>query len=254
MRVGRNPFFPGVVKCGFWCWIIAFGSPVILGQAARSSTPAAAAVVQTTPLNFPESRQLLQIGDEIAIKVLNVQELNETLTIAPDGRISALLINDVQAAGLTVEALRETLTALYAQLYRRPQVSVMVRSFANQKVYVGGEVSRPGLITLVGQLSALSAVFQSGGFLPSAKPDEVVVIRNDGKNEPVAVKLNLKKVMKDRAPDPLLQPFDVMYVPMSRVAQVNQFVDQYIRKMLPITLTGGFTYLIGSPTSVVRFQ
>jgi protein involved in polysaccharide export with SLBB domain len=256
MRNGRKRFLPQAGGICIWCCLLAFGSDTVLAQAkqASPSRALATATVKPSPLTTPDGRYLLQTGDEIAIKVLDLQELSETLTIAPDGRISALLVHNVQAAGLTVEALRETLTALYARYYRRPEVSVTLRSFANQKVYVGGEVARPGLISLVGQVSALSAIFQSGGFLTSAKPEEVIVVRNDGRNEPVAMKLNLQNVMKKGAPDLPLAPFDVVYVPMSKISQLNQFVDQYVRKMLPVTLTGGFTYLVGNPTSVVRFQ
>jgi len=116
----RKRSLPVAGACGIWYCIIAFGSQVVSAQAPRTSLFPASTVAQTSPIKSPESRQLLQIGDEIAIKVLNVQELNETLTIAPDGRISALLVNDVQASGLTVEALRETLTVRYAQFYQRP--------------------------------------------------------------------------------------------------------------------------------------
>jgi len=199
-------------------------------------------------------RYLLQVGDEISIKVLNVPDLTETLTIAPDGRISALLVDEVQAAGLAVEELREKLTAQYARFYQRPQVGVTIKSFSNMKIYVGGEVERPGLIPLTGKVSALAAILQSGGFRTTAKTDEVILIRNDGKDQPIAMKINLKDVVRKGAADIQLQPFDVVYVPMSTIAKMDQFVDQYLRKMLPVTVNGGFNYVFGSSTSVLRFQ
>jgi polysaccharide export outer membrane protein len=187
---------------------------------------------------------VLQRGDEISIKIFNLPELDETLKIRPDGRISAVLLDDVDAAGLTTDQLDALLTELYSQFYRDPQVTVIVRDFANLKVYVGGEVANPGPLDLTGKLTALWAVLQAGGFRNTARTDSVILLRKGNNDVTMVSKLNLKEVMNKGTPDVVLRPFDVVYVPMSRIAKVNKFVDQYMVQLLPITLTGGFTYLL----------
>lgn len=194
---------------------------------------------------------LLQAGDELTIKVFNRPELEETIRIRPDGKISVLLIDDVQAAGLRPPELDEQLTARYAGYFRDPEVTVIVRSFANQKVYVGGEVAQPGVIELSGELTALGAVLRAGGFNRTARTDSVILLRDTGADRPRVNRVNLKDVLHKGAPDVVLEPFDVVFVPMTRIAQVDKFVDQYIRQLVPLTLTAGFTYILGGKAVIV---
>ena len=194
---------------------------------------------------------VLQRGDEISIRVFRQPELDEMVRIRPDGKISILLLEDIDAAGLTTKELTQTLTKRYAEFFRAPQVSVIVKSFSNLRVYVGGEVGQPGPIGLVGDLTVVGAVFQAGGFKSSARMDSVVLIRNDGENRPLVQTLNLKGVIRKGQPDVALRPFDVVFVPESRIRRVDRFVDEYIRQLIPITATAGFTYLLGK-SGIVR--
>ncbi len=222
--------------------IAAFG----LCLAALTPTWAAAqsAAGQTQP------SYVLQRGDEITIKVFNNPELLDTVMIRPDGMISLSLLDDVEAAGLTVPELDRRLTTGYAKFLRDPQVTVVVRTFANLKVFIGGEVAQPGAVALRGDVTALSAILQVGGFRPSARLDSVVLLRNDGTDHPTAQKINFKDLLSRHQADITLRPFDVLYVPQSRIVKVDRFVDQYMRQLLPITLTGGFNYILRDQVSV----
>jgi polysaccharide biosynthesis/export protein len=188
---------------------------------------------------------VFESGDEVTIKVFGMPQLEETVRIRPDGRISVLLVDDIVAAGLTTRELDERLTSRYAEYLRDPQVTLVVRSYANLKVYVGGEVAAPGPLPLVGKLTALGAVLQAGGFKGTARTNSVILIRNSGGDRPRVERLNLAAVYNKGEPDVPLKPFDVVYVPMSTIAKVDKFVDQYVRQLLPIALTGGFTYILG---------
>lgn len=194
---------------------------------------------------------VLQKGDEITIKVFRLPELEETLRVRPDGKISLQLLDDIQAAGLTTKELRAKLATGYSEFFQDPKVSVILRNGADLKVYLGGEVGQPGVVPLLGDLTALSAVLQVGGFKTTAKTDSVILIRNNGHNAPVVQKLNLKGALNTGKGDIDLRPFDVVYVPASRIAHVDRFMDQYGRQVVPANLNGGFTYLLGQPASVV---
>ena len=195
----------------------------------------------------------MQRGDEISIKVYGRPELEDTLRIRPDGIISLVLLDELQVVGLTPMQLDELLTHRYSEFFNNPppQVTVIVRTFTNYKVFVAGEVRIPGPIPLIGELTALGAVIQAGGFLATARTNSVILLRNDGDEQPTVTKLNLKDVLNKGNLDVELKPFDVVYVPASRIAKVDRFVDQYIRQLIPITLTVGFTYLLGGRAIIV---
>lgn len=193
---------------------------------------------------------VLQIGDEIEIRVFELPELETRAQIRPDGKISMVLLDDMQAAGLTPLQLDAALTNGYSTYYFNPRVTVIVRSFSNQKVFVGGEVSRPGMQPLAGDLSALGAILQAGGFQNTASRSSVILLRK-GENGPVVVRLNLDEIIEKGSSDPVLQPFDVVYVPQKFIAKANLFVQQYIRDLLPIATNANFTYILGSNVAVV---
>ena len=219
---------------------IPAGYGVVRGQAPAQPAKEAQPAKDTQPAK----PYVLQRGDEITIKVFNNLELLDTVTVRPDGKITALLLDDVDAAGLTAAELDAALTTGYGKFFREPQVSVIVRTFTNLRVYVGGEVGQPGPVSLEGNVKALDAILSVGGFRPSARMDSVILLRNDGNDRPIAQKLNFKQLLSKGGADIALQPFDVLYVPVSRIGKVDRFVDQYVRQLLPISLTGGFTYVL----------
>ena len=230
-------------------WFAALGAAMVLcagGLAAASAQEPATRDVPTT-----DDVYVLQIGDELSIKVFDRPELDETVRVRPDGKISLVLLDDVRAAGLDTRELDGELTSRYSEFFTDPRVTIIVRSFSSNQVFVGGEVGRPGAMELRGELTVLGAVLQAGGFAGTARTDSVILIRNDGNDRPLVTRIDLKSVLNDGAPDTPLKPYDVVYVPMSRIAKVDKFVDEYMRKLIPITLTAGFTYLLGGSSVVI---
>jgi protein involved in polysaccharide export with SLBB domain len=176
---------------------------------------------------------IIQPGDELDIKFFYNPELNETIVVRPDGMISLQLIDEIRAAGLKPAELDDQLTQLYSSELRKPVLTVIVRSFTRQRVYVGGEVDSPGLIVLPSGMTALQAVFQSGGFVETAEPSETLIIRKGENDQPIPLRIDLAKVMAaEGMSDVQLQPDDIVYVPKSGIANVNKFVEQYITGLL----------------------
>jgi protein involved in polysaccharide export with SLBB domain len=217
--------------CIFIAGLVTFG--LILGcqsqQVAleQDSQPTAREV---NPEEVLEYR--IQPGDELDIKFFYNPELNEIIVVRPDGKISLQLLDDVHAAGLTPSQLEASLTRKYSKELRKPVVTVIVRTFAGQRVYVGGEVYRPGLVQLTAGMTALQAVLVAGGFMPTAKPDEVIVITKGPDNEPVPIRADLKKAIQAEDADVVLNSYDIVYVPKTRIAQANKFVNQYVEQLL----------------------
>jgi protein involved in polysaccharide export with SLBB domain len=192
------------------------------------------------------SEYRLQPGDELDIRFYYNPELNTSVLIRPDGRISLPLANEVQAAGLTPAGLGQQLRTSYERELRRPELTVIVRSFNSQKVFVGGEVQSPGVVQALGPLSVLQSVTQAGGFKETARLSEVLVIRRDpSAQEPIVIPVDISAVVDGTQTnqDIALMPYDVVYVPKSPIANVNKFVDQYIRQNIPFGF--GLTYGFG---------
>lgn len=105
----------------------------------------------------------IRAGDLLDVKFFYNSELNEQVTVRPDGRISLQLANDLMAGGLTPAELTEQLKKKYASEIDNPEITVIVRSFSYQRIFVDGEVYKGGLILLVGQMTVLQSITQAGG-------------------------------------------------------------------------------------------
>ena len=208
-------------------------------QVALKDRAELAITVAAKPMEY-----LIRQGDQLDIKFFYNPELNESVSVRPDGKISLQLVDEVQAAGLTPSQLDEVLTQKYANELKKPKITVIVRSFTGQRVYVGGEVGRPGLIDLSGGMTALEAVINAGGFKETAKPEAAILIRRGPDNKPIPIRIDLARMIDDEAagPDVELQPYDIVYVPKTWIAKANKFVNQYIEQLL---LFRGFSVGVG---------
>jgi len=185
---------------------------------------------------------LIQPGDELEIRFFHTPEQNVTMPVRPDGFISLPLVYELAVAGRTVEEVRRELVERCSTELAEPEIAVIVRSFTRYRVHVGGEVDTPGVLELSGPCTVLQAVFEAGGFLPTASPSDVMVVRRepDGSYQLTAADLERVLLGEDAGGNFTLRPYDVVYVPTTRIADVNKWVDQYLRKNIPVSI--GFNY------------
>lgn len=186
---------------------------------------------------------ILQPYDTLEIKFFYNPNLNETVTIRPDGMISLQMIDEVRAAGFTPSQLDTLLTQKYSLLFDQVMITVFVRSFNDQKIYVGGEVYSPRVIHLKDRMNALQAVFMAGGLKPDADVSEVVIISRGLDQRPVARRVNLGKALKGRLAfeDYRLRAHDIVFVPKSSLAKASQFMT-HIYSFLPRQVFLAFDY------------
>ena len=199
-----------------------------------------------------EQNYILQVGDVLDIKFFYTPELNETLPIRPDGKISLQLVDEVHAAGLTPAQLDAILTKKYFDRLDKPELAVIVRTFTAHKIYVGGEVRSPGTITFSGDLTALQAIMHTGGYKDTAELRNVVVIRNQGTMTPEFISLNLQELLTRGGTqnDIRLKPRDIVFVPKTGIAQLGLFVEQYIDQVIPSALSLGLIYNLNPEVKV----
>ncbi len=179
---------------------------------------------------------LLAPGDKLDVVVHSAPELSRTLVIAPDGTIQMPLSAPVVAIAHTTDEVADALSLGLSNELVDPDLDVIPVEFASQKIFVGGEVVSQGMMDLPGQVDPLQAVIMAGGFTKDAKADQVVVLRRLPGGEVRSIILDLKAGVADPtlAEWLPLRRFDVVYVPRTRIATQNQFVQQYIRGALPI--------------------
>jgi protein involved in polysaccharide export with SLBB domain len=198
---------------------------------------------QTNGVMTPQEDYRIQTGDQLDIKFFYNSELNESVVVRPDGRISLQLLSEIKVHDMTPSQLEDRLKERYVSQLAKPEVAVIVRSFNMQKVFVDGHVVKPGALPLIGFMTVMQSISQSGGLRDGARKGEILVIRRGDQGQPVVLKVNLKKAMKgeDVSQDIYLAPFDIVFVPKSAIGDVNQFVDLYIRKNLPIGAGVGYS-------------
>lgn len=195
----------------------------------------------------------LSPGDAIEVKFFYNKELNDTVQLRPDGYISLQLVGEIGLGGKTIAEATRTLERSYEEYLHTPSVTIEVRAYSSRKIFVGGEVERPGVLALSSETTLLAAVIEAGGVKRGGDRGAVLLIRRGEDGRPVMSKISLHNKREGRGGDNLpspaaqlaLQPFDVVLVPETRIARLNKWVDQYIRQMSPLTLTGGFSYFGG---------
>jgi protein involved in polysaccharide export with SLBB domain len=207
---------------------------------------------------MPDARVILAPGDLVDVKFFYTPELNESQNIRPDGKITLQLAGEVMAAGLTPSQLQSDLEKKYAGLIEKPSVAVIARTLNHRNVYIGGAVNQPGMIAMPGDLTALSAILQAGGFnMNEAALENVLVIRQKGETRETFC-LDFREDLKGDAPQApfYLHAQDIVYVPRTTIVNVNQWVNQHINKVVP---QFGFTYFrtmgdstVGLDTSASR--
>jgi polysaccharide biosynthesis/export protein len=146
---------------------------------------------------------LLGPEDELEITVWGNKDLTRATVIRPDGLVSMPIIGDVQAAGLTADALAQRIADRLKQyLATNPSVSVSVKAINSYSVYVLGEVARPGKFQLKSYITVLQAISMAGGFTDYAKKNSLQVLRitenGDHKRQEVHIPIRYDDVVAGR--------------------------------------------------------
>lgn len=123
------------------------------------------------------SEFLLGSEDQIEINVWKNPDLSRVTLIRPDGYVSMPIIGDVQAAGLTAEALAAQITERLKGYIQNPSVSVNVKELNSYSVFVLGEVTKPGKYQLKSYVTVLQAISMAGGFTNYASKNRLQVVR-----------------------------------------------------------------------------
>ena len=152
--------------------------------------------------------------DVLDISVWKEPEVSRVVPVRPDGKISLPLLNDVQAAGLTPAGLAAQITESLKKDVKNPQVTVIVTTINSQRVYLLGEVTRPGAFPMIPGMTVLQAVSSGGGFTQFARTKSIYVLRTENGKQ-VKYPFNYKEVIGGKKPeqDIVLKAGDTIVVP-----------------------------------------
>jgi polysaccharide export outer membrane protein len=185
----------------------------------------------------------LGVGDEISIQFFHNPELDDELTVRPDGKGNLKLVGDVKMAGLSVVQLQTTIEHMYDPILVQPDVSVNLRNTASQVVFVGGEVQNPGMYEIRAGLTPVQAIFIAGGLKTSAEQSSIVLFRDTG--EPLLAYhiMNLEAQLGTELEHQKIKLLakDIIFVPPSRIASINKFMELYVHKIIPVMATFGIS-------------
>jgi polysaccharide biosynthesis/export protein len=166
------------------------------------------------PATADPDAYIIQPSDVLEIFVWKEPELSRKVLVRPDGRISFPLVQDLRAAGITPEKLKEDIETELKEYLDSPNVTVVVDSILSYKVFVTGKVQNPGEFVREKPVSVLQALSLAGGFQDYANRNNISVIRKTGQRNQV-FDFHYDDVVRGRRPELniTLQPGDVVVVP-----------------------------------------
>lgn len=195
---------------------IALAQEPLQGEThARATEPAAPVIANARESRIVAGDRDYRIGPEdvLDISVWKSPELSRTVPVRPDGKVSLPLVNDIQAAGLTPNALRLELTRRLSEFVPSPEVAVILREVHSAKVSVIGLVRTPGRYEVKSPATVLELIALAQGFTDFASRDRIVVLRlNDGVT--TRIPFNYRKIADGTEQDNFfVQPGDIIVVP-----------------------------------------
>lgn len=171
------------------------------GQEATASQTPARSGQSSGAIAANDTTYKIGPQDIVRIDVWKEPEVSRSgLPVRPDGKISLPLLNDVQAAGLSPLELSNVISEGLKKYMNNPQVTVTVLDINSRRVYVTGEVSRPGSFPLLPNMTVLQALTTSGAFTQFARVKGIYVLRNEGGKQ-VKYPFNYKEVVKGNHPE-----------------------------------------------------
>lgn len=170
----------------------------------------------------------------LSIRFFYTPELNKTVRVRDDGKISLDLFQGITAAGETVDQLQKQLTELYSKEFTNPAVTVDFDSRANASAYVTGEVLLPGAKEVhgkmtVGMLLAMSQVTQK-----SAGTKSVFLMRNTGEHKYNVYQLDAS-YPDGTGHEVQILAGDILFVPRKGITKAGDLIQQYVRDLLPVS-------------------
>jgi polysaccharide export outer membrane protein len=174
------------------------------------------------------------IGDVLSVRLREGVKFNEfETTVMSTGTIVISSI-EVEAAGHTIDEIREKAQQELSKYIRDFSVDLLPREWREKKIFVLGEVTSPGVYNFASGLTVMQALALAGGYKNTAVLKDMRIIRGN-LDHPELIRVDLHKTAKGKdARDVLLARNDVIFVPRSAIGDWNNFINLYIRPTIEV--------------------
>jgi polysaccharide biosynthesis/export protein len=181
---------------------------------AQQPSPAPAGAAASGTVVKPPPDYVIGPEDQLSVLFWVDKGMSADVIVRPDGKISLPLINEIQAAGLTPEQLRQSISAEAKRFVQDPNATILVRQINSRKVFITGAVERPGPYPLMSPSTVLQLIATAGGLREYADSKRILIIRNEG-GRTVTFKFNYREVVaqKNLKQNIELRPGDMVLVP-----------------------------------------
>jgi polysaccharide export outer membrane protein len=125
---------------------------------------------------------LIQPGDILEISVWKEEDMTRQVLVRPDGGMSFPLVGNLQAAGMSVEALQSVVTSKLNRYIPDPVVTVAMQQLSGNKIFVIGKVARPGEFVANREMDVVQALSVAGGMTPYAAANKIKILRRENGN------------------------------------------------------------------------
>jgi polysaccharide export outer membrane protein len=231
--------------------------PMIGDVAVESKTPMELAA----ELNREYKKYFVEPNITVALEAFNVKidELKKAITtaargqskiapVSPDGRISFPVIGAMHAQGFTVAQLEKMINENYAKQVRNLNCTLILLEIHHPKLYVLGEVERPGAYDIGSVPNVMNALTLAGGFKRSGELEEIAVFRNEGLERPISFKVDIRRALRAGVSltNIKLKPGDIIYVPKTRLDERNDTIEKIFTRgiwaVVPFSTSLGASY------------
>jgi polysaccharide export outer membrane protein len=206
-------------------------------QRTGGGSPGVSEAIRFQPWSDSAPAYRLFPGDVIDVTVHTASELSGEYPVGPDGRVNLPLAGAIAVAGQTAPEAAGVFASRYASVLRDPIIEVRASSFGSQRILVGGEVTTPGLVDLPStRIGVMEAVLLAGGPTVRARRGSVVVLRRADNGGVMLREVDLSRALRGRpgADTVPLTRHDIVFVPRSSIAEVNDFIELYVRNIIPL--------------------
>lgn len=182
-------------------------APAVPPAAAEAAAPR-----PTDPVIPPG--YVIGTDDVLSIVYWKDKDMSADAQVRPDGRIALPLINEVVAAGLTPEQLREKLTEESRKYMEDANITVVVRQINSRKAFITGEINKPGPYPLTAPTTVMQLIAMAGGLREYANSKKIIIMRTEN-GRPISLPFNYKDVTsgKKLEQNVELKPGDTVVVP-----------------------------------------
>lgn len=215
----------------FACLISGIGdgySQSTLATASELPSQASPQPEGTASPQFSERhpRYKLRPGDVLELTFELSPELNQQISVQPDGFVTLKQVGDFYVAGESVPKFREYVKTAYSKFLHDPIITVDLKDFEKPFFTAGGMVAHPGKYEMRGDVTLVEALAQAGGLTEESKHSQVLLFRRVSQDWAQAKVIDVKKMLnhKTLAEDIHLQPGDMIFVPQNRVSKIRKFI------------------------------